>query len=152
MTSEGMVHALEQIHRLLKPAGVLVDIHPLAEAPLVEVHQGGRILFSELNPGDCAEECRQADAALAQAVQRRMFALERSGQFEYLVYGSSVNELLDYLAQANVFASEGATGDEAESALDGGLVARLEGVMQAAGAGAQVATHERIHISRLRPV
>jgi hypothetical protein len=28
----GMVHALEEIHRLLKPSGRLIDIHPVAEA------------------------------------------------------------------------------------------------------------------------
>ena len=28
-----MVHALEEIHRLLKPAGTLIEIHPSVDAP-----------------------------------------------------------------------------------------------------------------------
>jgi len=31
MEHEGMVHALEEIHRLLKPAGTLIEIHPSLE-------------------------------------------------------------------------------------------------------------------------
>jgi SAM-dependent methyltransferase len=150
MTPEGMVHALEEIHRLLKPGGNLIDIHPVAEEPLIEVYQGGRILLAQPYPDYSAEDCLQADNALAQAVQRGKFVIERSGQFDFLVYGSSVTELLDYVAEANAFADK--SKDSAVSLLETELIARVEGIMQTAGEGAEVATHERIHIARLSPV
>ena len=150
MTPEGMVHALEEIHRLLKPDGNLIDIHPVADAPLIEVYQGGRVLFAQPMPDYSTEDYRQADSALAQAIQRRIFVIERSGQFDYLVYGSSVTELRDYVAETNAFVDK--PEDEAVSALEEEFIARVEGIMQGAGEGAEVATHERIHIARLRPV
>ena len=45
-----MVHALEEIQRLLRPGGSLIDIHPFPEVPLIEVYQGGRVLFAEPQP------------------------------------------------------------------------------------------------------
>ena len=81
MKYEGMVHALEDIQRLLRPDGCLIDIHPVLEAPLIEVYQGVRVLFVEPYPGyDYEEDLRQAEDALAQIVQRRLFVVERSGR------------------------------------------------------------------------
>jgi hypothetical protein len=150
MKHEGMVHALEEIHHLLKPDGNLVDIRPVVEAPLIEVYQGGRVLFAQPNPDYSAEDYRQADNALAQAIQRRFFVLERSRQFDFLVYGSSVAELRDYVAEANAF--EDGPKDEAAAAREAERVARVEGIMQGAGEGAEVATHKRAHIARLRAI
>lgn len=65
-----MVHALESIHRLLAPGGRLVDIHPFAEAPLIEIHQGGLITFSEPAPDYPLAEIEQAEKALAQVIGR----------------------------------------------------------------------------------
>jgi len=47
MKYEGMVHALEEIQRLLRPDGSLIDIHPVLEAPLIEAYQGDRVLLAE---------------------------------------------------------------------------------------------------------
>lgn len=150
MKHEGMVHALEEIHRLLRPDGKLIDIHPVVEAPLIEVHQGGRVLFAQPNPDYSAEDYRQADNALAQAIRRRFFVVERSGQFDFMVYGSSVAELRDYIAEANAF--EDGSKDEAAAAREAERVAQVEGIMQGAGEGAEVATHERAHIAWLRAI
>src|SRR5919204_397683 len=51
MEHEGMVHALEEIHRLLRPAGTLIEIHPAIGSPFVEVRSGGNVAFSEPDPG-----------------------------------------------------------------------------------------------------
>ena len=98
-----MVHALEQIHRFLKPGGILVDIHPVAEPPLVEVHQGGRVLFAGPFPGFSHEDDQRAEDALASAVERGLYARERHAQFEFLVYASSFPELLDYVEEQGAF-------------------------------------------------
>ena len=146
-----MVHALEEIRRLLRPGSSLIDIHPVLEAPLVKVYQGDRVWFSEPSPGyDYEEDMRQAEAALAQVVQRGLFVTERSGEFDFLVYASSVAELNDFMVKASAFHDSPA--DEAAAAREAELAARVEEIMQAAGKGAQVVYHEKARIARLRPV
>jgi len=150
MTPEGMVHALEEIHRLLKPAGRLVDIHPTLAPTLIEVHQGGRLLFAEPKPDHFAEGCAQADNALARAVECQLFAVERRGQFDFLTYAPSITELFEYIAQTNAY--NDSPHDEAESAREARLTARVEGILQDTGEGAEVATHETALIALMMPI
>jgi len=150
MKHEGMVHALKEIHRLLRPNGTLIDIHPVLEAPLIEVSQGGRVLFAEAFPFHDYDDYRQADDALAQIVERRLFVIERSGKFDFLTYGSSVAELRDFMAKANAY--DDRPKDEAVAAREAELAARVEEIMQAAGEGVEVTHHERARIARLKPV
>ncbi len=105
MTPEGMVHALEDIHHLLRPGGCLIDIHPVVDSSLIEVHQDGRLLYEVAWPSDSTVNYHQADDALVQAVQRRLYSLERNEFFDYRVYGSSVDELCEYHAQADAYSS-----------------------------------------------
>ena len=66
-----MVHALEQIHRLLRPAGTLIEIHPAREAPFVEVWSNGELSFREDDPGfDYEDDLRSAEEAVATVVDR----------------------------------------------------------------------------------
>jgi len=151
MKPEGMVHALEEIQRLLRPGGSLIDIHPVLEAPLIKVYQGGRVLFAEPSPAyDYEEVLRQAEDALAQIVQRRLFVIERNGVFDFLTHGPSVAELRDFWAQAGAYSDS--PKDEAVTAREAELYARVEEIMQATGPGAEVVGHERARIARLRPV
>ncbi|MGH7404398.1 MAG: hypothetical protein ACREJA_00760 [Candidatus Methylomirabilales bacterium] len=151
MKYEGMVHALEEIRRLLSPAGSLIDIHPALEAPLIKVCQDGRALFAEPSPAyDYEEDLRQAEHALAQVVQRRLFVIERSGVFDFLTYGSSVAELRDFWENAGAY--DDRPKGEAVAAREAELYARVDKIMQAAGQGAEVVGHERGRIARLRPV
>lgn len=72
-----MVHALEQIHRLLRPSGALIEIHPsVEEPPLVEVWAEGRRWFSEHDPGfDYVDDLRRAEAAVTTILDRGLFVL-----------------------------------------------------------------------------
>ena len=144
-----MVHALEEIRRLLKPDGCLIDIHPVREAPLIKVFQGNSVLFVESDPGyDYDEDIRQAEDALAQVIQRGLFVIEGSGEFDFITSASSGPELRDY------WAKYGAYEDPKEAAVEARIVetfARVEEVMRRTGKGAEVATHERAHITRLNP-
>jgi len=151
MKHEGMVHALEEIQRLLRPGGSLIDIHPVPEAWVIEVYQGSRVLFAEPWRDDdyYDEDVRQAEDALAQIVRRRLVVIERSGEFDFRIYGSSVAELRDFLAKENAY--DDRPEDEAAAARKAELYARVEAIMQAAGEGAEVAHHERGRIARLRP-
>ena len=150
MKHEGMVHALEEIQRLLRRDGSLIDIHPVLEAPLIEAYQGGKVLFAEPVPFRDYEDDRQAEDALTQVVQRRLFVVERGGEFDFLHYGSSIAELRDYMAKANAY--DDRPKDEAVAAREGELYTRVEEIMQAAGEGAEVAYHERGRIAQLRPM
>jgi hypothetical protein len=149
MAREGMVHALEAIHHLLKPGGCLLDIHPLPQAPLAKIVQGGKITFTGPVPSPDKEDVRQAEAALARVVQRRLFVVERSAVFDFLVYAPTVAELRDFLEEADAF--QDSPPDEAAAAAQAELAARLEEALQAAGEGAEVAYQERARMTRLMP-
>jgi len=146
-----MVHALEEIQRLLKPDGCLIDIHPVLEDPLMVTYQGGRVLFTESVPVSAHDYkvISQADDALAQVVQRGLFIIERRGEFDLTTYASSVAELREFFAKAGAFSDS--PKDEAVETRQTALYARVEEVMQAAGVGAEVAYHERGRITRMNP-
>jgi SAM-dependent methyltransferase len=67
MEHEGMVHALEEIRRLLKPDGILVNLLPVPEGSFIEVHYDGRILFAERKRETCSEDV--AEVAIHERVR-----------------------------------------------------------------------------------
>jgi hypothetical protein len=150
MQSEGMVHALEEIHSLLKPNGCLIDIHPVLEPPQAEVYQAGKLLYSEISPENFEEDYRQAENELHQVVQRRLYDIDGSGEFDFLTYASSVIELYNFFEEISAYSDR--TKDEELAAQLAELAARVENKMQAAGEGAEVGYHERARITRLRPI
>jgi hypothetical protein len=104
MEAEGMVHALEEIKRLLKPNGFLVDIHPIREEPLIQIYHGRKLLFSESDPGyDYDESLQHADKALDEVIQRGSFHIEGKAEFELFTYGSSAAEMQGYWAKYGAF-------------------------------------------------
>jgi hypothetical protein len=108
-------------------------------------------VFAEPSPAyDYEEDLREAERALAQVVQRGLFVIERSGEFDFLTYGSSVAELRDFMAKANAY--EDNPKDEAAVAAEAKLYAGVDELMQASGEDAEVAYHERARIARLKPV
>jgi len=145
-----MVHALEEIRRLLKPDGCLIDIHPAGEAKFIKVYQGRDILFAEPDPGFSGEEVRQAEDALAQVVQRGLFVTEHDSEFDLPIYASSIAELVKYLEEIDVY--EDSPKDETVEARMTELFSRIEELMIATGDGAEVAYHERARITRLKPI
>jgi hypothetical protein len=150
MDHEGMVHALEEIRRLLKPQGILIDMHPDPTHYAVKVFHNGRVLFDEPKPENFSEDVAQAEAALAQVVERRLFVLEQSAECDFLTYGSSVAELRAYWDEANAY--EGTEDDPVKVAREEEQFARADEVMRAAGEGAEVAIQERVRMARMKPV
>jgi SAM-dependent methyltransferase len=108
MEHEGMVHALEEIHRLLKPAGVLIEIHPAVELrPSVEVWSDGRLAFLEDDPVfDYEDDLRQAEAAVASVLDRGVFVLDDRRRFELRTHAASVKELRDHWALVGAYDPE----------------------------------------------
>lgn len=98
MQPESMVHALEQIYELLKPGGQLIDIHPNGE--LVEFHYVlGDVehLLGYMLETDDYIEYRQADEALEIAINRELFHLDVTGEFEFRTYADSFDEMQEFL-------------------------------------------------------
>jgi hypothetical protein len=148
----GMVHALEEIRRLLKPTGALIDIHPVAESSPIEIHQGGKIdLAGYLSVRQWCIDYQQADNALAEITQRGLFAVEREGVFDSLTHYASVAEMRTDLKEAiDKFARDAQSAGEAAPHVEA-LAARAEELMQAAVSEAELIVREQTHISRLRP-
>jgi hypothetical protein len=148
----GMVHALEEIHRLLKPNGALIDIHPVSEPSPIEIHQAGKVdLVGLLSIRQWCFEFEQADLALAKVIQRSMFTVERNALFDLPTYYTSAAELgADLTDSVEIFARDAQAAIEPLPHLEA-LTARAEELMRAAVSGAELIVHERTHISRLRP-
>lgn len=147
-----MVHALEEIRRLLKPTGALIDIHPVAESSPIEIHQGGKIdLAGYLSVRQWCIDYQQADKALTEIAQRGLFAVEREGVFDSLTHYASVAEMRTSLKEAiDKFARDAQSAGEAAPHAEA-LAARAEELMQDAVSGAELIVREQTHISRLRP-
>ena len=145
-----MVHALEEIRRLLKPDGFLVDIHPIREEPLIQIYQGRKLLFSESDPGyDYDESLQHADEALEEVIQRSSFLVEEQSEFELVTHASLVAEMRDYWAKYGAFDDE--PKDDAITTRQNDMYARADEIMQNAS-GAEITYHERARITRLKPI
>ena len=148
-----MVHALEEIHRLLKSTGKLIDIHPVAISPRVEINEAGKInLAGYLSVHQWFTDFQQADNALTEITQRGLFIVEQENIFDVPIHYASVAEMktelmkeLDYFARDARSASNDAPNIEA-------LVKKADELMQLAGKTAQLIAHEPTYISRLKPM
>lgn len=147
-----MVHALEGIHRLLKPTGALIDLHPVAEPSPIEIHQKGKIdLVGNLAVRQWCADFQQADLALAEVKQRGRFVVEQEGGFDSLTYYDSAAEMLAAVKESvDKFARDAQSAAEAIPHAEA-LAARARELLQTAGSGAELIVHEATHISRLRP-
>jgi hypothetical protein len=100
MEPESMVHALEQIHDLLKPGGYLINIQPNGELvefilPLEE----GEIFIGHMQETDDYIEYHQANDALESVVAAGLFQVVESGEFEFLTHADSFDELKTHLEE-----------------------------------------------------
>jgi len=145
-----MVHALEEIKRLLRLDGSLIEIHPVPEAPSIEVHSGGRVSFAEHDPGYDYDDLRHAEDAVGLMLERGLFVMDRGCEFDFVTDGSSVAELRDFRAQTGAY--DDGPQDEAVVAGQAKLYARVEEVISASREEAEVAYHERGRMARLTPV
>ena len=148
-----MVHALEEIHRLVKPTGILIDIHPVAEASPIKIHQGKKIeLVGDLFVRQWCSDYQHADEALTEIKQRGLFMIEREGIFNSLTYYDSAAEMrTDWKAAIDKFARDAQSIDESLPHAEA-VAARAETMMQTAASGAELVVGERVHISRLKPI
>jgi len=144
-----MVHALEEIHRVTRPTGTLIEIHPALEFPSLEVRSNGELLSSENDPGfDYEEDSRLAEAAVATVVGRGVFVLEESRRFELRTHASSLQELRDHWAVADAYDPEEKEETLARRAEE--MYARAHEVLERSP-GAELVYVEPATMSRLKP-
>ena len=144
-----MVHALEEIHRLLRPGGTLIEIHPVLGA-WVEVRSGAGTPFVESDPGFDSDEVVSTENAVRTILDQGLFVLDAAREFELLLYASSVRELGDY------FAMVGGYDESPESPrivrLRDQLYRRAQEALGRQRTDAQVVYREQARISRLIPL
>jgi SAM-dependent methyltransferase len=150
MEHEGMVHALEEIHRLLRPAGTLIEIHPAIGSPFCEVRSGGNAAFSEPDPGyDYEEDLRQAEASVENVIDRELFSLEDTRPFELRTHAASVEELRDHWDVAGAYDPE--EKEAALAARQDEMYARAHDVLERSPE-AEIVYVEPAKMSKLRPI
>lgn len=96
-----MVHALEEIRRVLVPGGILIDIRPLADRWPVEVgstavfKQTGRVSDLPVQvDGDVA-----ANQTMKEAAARGWFEREREQLFPFLYSWDTPSEMEEFIAE-----------------------------------------------------
>ena len=93
-----MVHALEQIHSLLKSGGRLIDFHPNGKlVELIYSLDGQEQLIGYVQETDDYIEYHQADEAVETAVAAGLFGLDETGEFEFRTHADSFDELKAFL-------------------------------------------------------
>lgn len=91
------MHVLRQIHKALRPDGVLVDVHPQPEHPRVEVVRAeGSVRVGTIDWTEDNREIRAARRRLSAVQRQGLFRLERRRMFDLRAYHDSVDAWLEY--------------------------------------------------------
>jgi len=148
-----MVHALEEIHRLLKPGGELVDIHPISEHSSIEIHRNGNIdTAGHLEVRQWCIDFQQADSALNEVARRGLFSVEQKGIFNTLTYYDSAAEMSTAFKEEIDKYARDPEGSEQDVSHAEALAARTAEMFREAASGAELIRRERSHISRLKSI
>lgn len=95
-----MVHALKSAHRILRPEGLLINVHDLPIPHVVEVHSAGaEIKAGWMTDREDFRDERAALNALARVVSDGYFWLEDEQDFGFNVHVDDLPELQHWLAE-----------------------------------------------------
>ncbi len=149
MQPGGMVHALEEIHRLLRSGGILIEIHPVHGA-WVEVWSGTDAAFVEPDPGfDSDDELRPTEDAVRRVLRRGLFVLDRQQEFDFLTHASSVRELRDYFALVGGY--DQAPASPRVTRLRDELYGRAQQALDRSGTDGRLVYRDQAKMTRLTP-
>ena len=116
---------------------------------MIKILQHGDLLFSSTDPGyDTDGSIKHADQALQQVVQRGLYLIEGTEQFEVIAYASSAGELQDYWAKYEAYNDE--PKDDVIVARQNDIYAQANEIMKNAPL-AEISYHETVRITRLIP-
>jgi len=136
-----MVHALAKIHSLLQPTGVLVDIHPTPEPPAIQVRVGGEIHAAGwLREADDYVEYEEADRAINEVIELRMFVLERQGRFDFTTHADTLSDLKGHLE-----------AEWQDAFIEDTTILAIEDLLRTRQRDKEILLRESVRISRLRP-
>ncbi len=94
-----MVHALEIVHRLLKPGGIILNVHDLAESSPMDVRGDGRTVHvGELGDDSDYALLHYADDALDRVVKTGLFSMGVRVTFAYETHMDSLETFNDWYA------------------------------------------------------
>jgi SAM-dependent methyltransferase len=94
-----MVHALEEIHRVLTPRGLLIDLRPVADRWPVEVASGDSFFEAGrlIDLPEALEDDEAAAGALREVERRTLFALEEESDFSFFYSWDTPSEMKEYM-------------------------------------------------------
>lgn len=96
-----MVHALSEIHRVLVPEGILIDMRPLADRWHVEVSSGRG--FEETGRADDLPDQLNADTASNEAMQeaetRGWFKRQKDEFFPFFYVWDTPSEMEEFISE-----------------------------------------------------
>lgn len=96
-----MVHALDEIRRVLKPNGILIDLRPVQDhwsievASMQEVKVMGNL--TDMPTGKADDEA--AFRAMREVESRGWFVKEREEEFAFFYYWDAPSEMKEYMEQ-----------------------------------------------------
>lgn len=144
-----MVHALEEIHRILRPSGTLIEIHPIHGA-WIEVRTDDVVLFVQPDPGfDSDDELRPTETAIRNILERGVFTLDAERGFDFLAYASSAPELRDFFALVGAY--DQSPDSPTITRLRNELYGRAQQVLDRSETDASIVYREQARMSRLIP-
>lgn len=94
-----MVHALSEIHRTLKPDGILIDLRPVMDSWTVEVHSAsGEQIAGNLTDIEAGkDDDRAAFAAMQHVEARRWFSRQEEQVFSIFYHWNTPSEMKEFL-------------------------------------------------------
>lgn len=99
MPHEGMVHALQEIHRTLRPSGILIDLRPVEQNWAVEIvtaaEQKTAGWLTDMPLGIADDEA--AFRSIAEAESRGWFVKEREEEFSFFYYFDTPSEMKEFM-------------------------------------------------------
>ncbi len=135
-----MVHALETIHELLGPDGILLDIHPTNEPATIVVRLAEQLIPAGwVHESDDYVEYEWADEALQRVVGDERFALAQAGTFQFVWHADSMSELRAYLAE-----------EWKDAIVDDMTAVRIEELLKLPVRDKEILLSETVHIARYR--
>src|SRR5258706_900616 len=140
MEHESMVHALNEIRRILKPGGKLIDVRPLEAGWPVEIAaasgvvEAGRLVDLPVAVAD--DEA--ASAAMREVQSRGWFVKEREEQFSFYYYWDTPSEMKEFME----------TEWQGFEKLEEGVFNTVKSIWARANADAQVRVSVKLLITR----
>ena len=89
-----MVDALRRARALVTKTGCVIDLHPTASAALILV---GDAVGGSVDTGGAKGRHQAATDAVAAAVRERLFTVDDTTEFDFSVYGDTLEELQQHI-------------------------------------------------------